>query len=281
MNTLCKFGTIIFLMFSILAAQAQQRSCCTQSANGLFADLGNDNSFVNSHHAPMPMEYGGVGAMIQYPTIDGQTASAYEIKSKVKSNRVLLVIHEWWGLNDYIKREADELAAQIGDVTVLALDLYDGGVATDAEGARGLMQGVKDARARAIVQGAIAYAGKGASIGTVGWCFGGGWSMQASLIAGKQAKACVIYYGMPEEDEKKVAMLSAPVLGIFAKNDGWISSAVVEKFEKNMKAAGKSLTVKMYDADHAFANPSNPKYNKSAGDDAHAATVGFFKKHLK
>ena len=101
--------------------------------------------------------------------------------------------------------------------------------------------------------------------------------MQSTLIAGKQSVACVIYYGMPESDVEKLKTLNPKVLAFFGKQDKWINPDVVAKFEANMKAAGKSLTVKSYDTDHAFANPSNPRFNKAASEDAHKLTVEFLK----
>lgn len=105
--------------------------------------------------------------------------------------------------------------------------------------------------------------------------------MQATLTAAKQAVACVIYYGMPEEDVEKLKTLNCDVLGIFATKEKWINQDVVKKFEVNMKEAGKNLTVKNYDADHGFANPSNPIYDKVASEDAYKNTVAFFKARLK
>jgi carboxymethylenebutenolidase len=89
-----------------------------------------------------------------------------------------------------------------------------------------------------------------------------------------------MYYGMPELDVAKLKSLNGPVLGIFGKKDGWINPEKVKEFEAAMKKASKKLTVKMYDADHAFANPSNPKFDKVASADAHAAAVSFLKKYL-
>jgi carboxymethylenebutenolidase len=191
------------------------------------------------------------------------------------------MIHEWWGLNGYIKQEAEKLQKELGNVNVYALDLYDGKVADNAQDAGRYMGEVKEDRARAIIQGAIDRAGKKAKIYTIGWCFGGGWSLQASLMAGKQGRGCVMYYGMPESDLAKLKKLNADVLGIFAEKDAWITPAVVATFEKNMKDAGKKITVKSYDADHAFANPSNPKYSKEFAEDAHQRALAFFREHLK
>jgi carboxymethylenebutenolidase len=139
----------------------------------------------------------------------------------------------------------------------------------------------KQDRGNAIVQGALEYAGKDAKIGTIGWCFGGTQSMQAALTAGKQSAACVIYYGAPEENIDRLKKLNCDVLDIWPTQDQWINKDMTDKFEANMKAAGKNLTVKAYDADHAFANPSNPKHNVEFTADAYKNTLEFFKARLK
>jgi carboxymethylenebutenolidase len=139
----------------------------------------------------------------------------------------------------------------------------------------------KAERGRAIIEGALTFAGKKAKVATVGWCFGGGWSLQSALIAGKQAKACIIYYGMPEKDKERLKTLKAPVLGIFASQEKWISPEVVSQFEKDMKEVGKAVTIKNFDAEHAFANPSNPKYNKEYADQAYTMSIAFIKGKLR
>ena len=166
-------------------------------------------------------------------------------------------------------------------MNVIDLDLYDGQVATIKEDAGKLMQAVKEDRAKAIINGDIAYVGPKAHIATLGWCFGGGWSLQTALIAGKQAVACVMYYGMPEQDVNRLKTLNCDVLGNFANKDQWINTKVVAKFAEDMKAAGKKLYLHQYDADHAFANPSNPVYNSEATKDAYAHTIEFLKARLK
>lgn len=169
----------------------------------------------------------------------------------------------------------------LGNVNVLAIDMYDGKLATTREEAGKFMGEFKQDRGNSIVKGAIDYAGKNAKIGTIGWCFGGGQSIQASLTAGKQAAACVIYYGMPESDVERLKTLNADVLNIWPTQDQWINKEMMDKFEANMKAAGKNLTTKAYDADHAFANPSNPKFNPEFTADAYKNTLEFFKARLK
>jgi carboxymethylenebutenolidase len=203
------------------------------------------------------------------------------MEAKKSTNNWLFVIHEWWGLNDFVKHESEKLYNDLGDVNVLDLDLYDGKVATTREDAGKYMQAVKDDRAQAIIKGALAYTGPKARIATIGWCFGGGWSLQSTLLAGKQAIACVMYYGMPEQDVNKLKTLNCDVLGNFASQDQWINPKVVAGFEANMKTAGKKLTAYSYNANHAFANPSSPAYNSEAGKLANERTLTFLKAKIK
>ncbi|MEO5571229.1 MAG: dienelactone hydrolase family protein, partial [Bacteroidia bacterium] len=206
--------------------------------------------------------------------------AAFEVKADKPTNNYLFVIHEWWGLNDYIKQEAEKLQNILMNVNVIAIDLYEGKVATTPEDAQKYMGETKEERIRSIIGGVIDYAGKDAKIQTIGWCFGGGWSLQASLMADKQAAGCVMYYGMPEKDQAKLKAFDAPVLGIFASKDKWITPEVVSGFVKDMKQLNKFLAVKTYEADHAFANPSNPNYDKESAEAAHILAVEFLKKHL-
>jgi carboxymethylenebutenolidase len=256
---------------------------CHTSSTEKFAMFASNKDF-NAEH-PKPAAYIHVteegGKMITFKTPDGQQANAYLIEAKNKTNNWIFVFQEWWGLNDHIKRESENLYKELGNVNVLALDMYDGKVTADRQTAGSYMQQFKQDRGDAIVKGALDYVGKKAKIGTVGWCFGGGQSLLASLNAGKQAAACVIYYGMPVDDVEKLKTLNTDVLGIFASKEKYITPEVVKKFETNMKAAGKNLTVKNYDADHGFANPSNPIYNKEATEDAWKNTIAFFKARLK
>jgi len=270
---------------SATAQTATTLSCCarpaTATATEAFALLATDKDFSGGHDAPLPYSYEGNGQPITFKTADGQTGHGFEIKSAKPSTKYLFVIHEWWGLNDYIKKEAATYAQEMPGVNVIALDLYDGQVATTPEEAGKLMQAVKTERAAAIIKGAQLYAGPKAQFASVGWCFGGGWSLQSALLGGKQTVGCVMYYGMPEKDVAKLKALNTDVLGLFADQDKWINPEVVKQFEKDMAAAGKKVTVKEYPADHAFANPSNPKYNKELATDAHQKALAYLKARLK
>ena len=273
---------LLVLFCSAYSGWAQMAmNCCAKDANASFAQLGADKAFVMSHQDPIPFTFvSDNGKSVSFKAPDGSDAFAYEVKAKNPSPYYLFVVHEWWGLNDYIKKQSEQFATDLG-VNVLAIDLYDKRVASTADEAGKIMQAIKPERAEAIIKGALAYVGKDAKILTIGWCFGGGWSLQSSILAGPQAAGCVVFYGMPEKNIDKLKSLNADVLGIFGNKDQWINPTVVNDFASDMKKAGKKLEVYRYDADHAFANPSNPIYDKPATEDAYKHVYDFLKARIK
>lgn len=278
-----KTSLVITLSIFLTTHSFAQTSCCAKpGSTETFAMLTHNEKFVATHLDPNPFTLlNPIGKDITFKTADGKEGHAYEIKAEKPTNNYVFVIHEWWGLNDYIKQESEKIFKTLGNVNVIAIDLYDNKIASVKDSAAKYMQSVKAERAETIIKGVLSHVGIKAHIATIGWCFGGGWSMQSTLLAGKQSKACVMYYGMPEEKMEKIKTLNAPVLFVWPEQDQWINKDVVTKFEANMKAANKSLTVKSYNADHAFANPSNPKFNKEFADDAFKHATEFIKLHLK
>jgi len=197
----------------------------------------------------------------------------------------IIVIQEWWGLNDNIRSMARQLAAQ--GYTALAVDLYQGQVATDPETARSLMSESmgREAELEENLQQAYAYLTDRAAaprVGVIGWCFGGGWSLRTALMLPGEIDGAVIYYGHLITDREQLAALDAPVLGIFGAEDGGIPIESVREFETALIELGKNANVVVYDgAEHAFANPSGTRYDAGAAEDAWAETLAFFEEHLE
>jgi carboxymethylenebutenolidase len=273
---------LLILVLAPIGLMAQTTTLCHTPATEKFAMFASNQNFMNKHPNPLPyVHQSDIGRMITFATKGGPEARAYLLEAKPKTNNWIFVFQEWWGLNDHIKREAEKLYRELGNVNVLALDMYDGKLADKREDAARYMSEFKQDRGNAIIKGALNFAGKNARIGTIGWCFGGGQSLQAALLAGKQAVACVMYYGMPEENVERLKTLNCDVLNIWPTQDQWINKEVMDRFKSNMEAAGKKLTIKAYDADHAFANPSNPKYNASYTADAFTHSVKFFRERFK
>ncbi len=275
---------IIILILSFTLSQfamAQSPSCCSASSVTEFAQLGKDLSFVLTHEEPLPyILQNPLGVTTKFSITGEKDGQGYYIKGKKSSTKWIFVIQEWWGLNDYIRNEAEKLHKAFPDAHIFALDMYDGKTATKREEAATLMQTANPERLEKIITGAAKFAGKEAKIATIGWCFGGAWSNKSAVLLGEQNVACVMYYGMPVNDMAQISLIKAPVLGIFAEEDGWISPKVVSDFKANMETAGKSIEIHSYPADHAFANPSNPKFSKEFSDDAWGKSIAFIKKYL-
>jgi len=197
----------------------------------------------------------------------------------------LVVIHEWWGLNDWVKDQAQRFAEQ--GFVALAVDLYRGKVAYDPNAAHELMRGMPQDRAVRDLEAAFDYLASRPEvnknkIGSIGWCMGGGLSLQLAVHEPKLA-ACVVNYGAMPTDAGDIQKIKAPVLGNFGAEDQGIPPSAVEKFEKAMQAANKPIDVKIYEgAGHAFENPNNKLgYRPEAAEDAWSRTLNFLNKTLK
>ena len=205
----------------------------------------------------------------------GKTVKASLAVPAVTPAPALIVIHEFWGLNDYVKSMAVEFG-KLGYLA-LAIDLFDGKVGATPEEARGYMSAIKPEEATdTLVSWAHwlkAHQQGTGKVGSVGWCFGGGWSMETGIEAGTDAT--VVYYGKVDQPVERLAKLQGPVMGHFANRDGFINKAMVDAFEANMKAAGKEATIYRYDADHAFANPTGTHYDEADARLAWERTTAF------
>ncbi|NVB81311.1 MAG: dienelactone hydrolase family protein [Kofleriaceae bacterium] len=189
----------------------------------------------------------------------------------------IVVIHEWWGLNDHVEHWADRLAS--AGWAALAVDLYGGKVATTRDDALAALKAVDDNQAHATISAAIDFLAKDPRIqaktrAVIGWCFGGGWSLQTAL-AHPELQGAIIYYGQLETDPAKLAAIKANVLGIFGNKDKGIPPETVDKFEAALKQAGVKAEIHRYDAEHAFANPSNPIYDETSAADAWSHVLAF------
>jgi carboxymethylenebutenolidase len=195
----------------------------------------------------------------------------------------VVVIHEWWGLNEHIRFWADRLAAD--GYAALAVDLYEGKVATNSDDALKYMRSVDKEKALARLKSAYRLLASDERIqakkrGCVGWCFGGGWSLQLALNA-PDLDAAVIYYGRLETDPEKLAAIKARLLCVFGNRDKSIPPAVIAKFDQGLTNAGVKHEILRYDAHHAFANPSGGRYDQKAAEDAWKKVRAFFAETLK
>ena len=197
----------------------------------------------------------------------------------------LIVIHEWWGLNDWVKEQAGKLADQ--GYVALAVDLYRGKVADNPELAHELMRGLAEDRATRDLRAAYDYLASQANvrkdrIGSIGWCMGGGYALDTALLE-PQLAATVIHYGHLATEPAELKKINAPILGIFGGEDRGITPDDVKKFQQAMEKLGKKIEVKIYpDAGHAFENPGNKQgYRAEDAADAWQRTVAFLGATLK
>lgn len=225
------------------------------------------------------------GKEVTYATVNGKDITGYLASpGEVRERRPgIIVIHEWWGLNDNIRRMADKLAAE--GYTALAVDLYNGRVAKSPDSAGTYARSVKQEQAIDNLTQAYNYLSEdqgAGNIGVIGWCFGGGWSLRAALAHPRKIDATVIYYGRLVTDPDRLQKLQMPVLGIFGGEDEGIPPKTVRQFETALNKAGVSNSIHIYEgAGHAFANPSGERYVEEAARDAWQKTTSFFEKHLK
>lgn len=223
---------------------------------------------------------------VQYATVEGTPVQGYLSKPKQdeRATSGIIVIHEWWGLNDNIRTMTDKLAGQ--GYVALAVDLYGGKSAETPQEAQSLMQTAMqnpDA-ADSNLQQAYDYLAdeQGVSkVGTIGWCFGGGWSLNAAILLGDKIDATVVYYGRPVTDPDELRKIQAPILGLYGAEDTGIPEEQVREMEKQLKSLGKNVEIHVYPgASHAFANPSGTRYQPEAAEDAWQKTLAFFKQYL-
>ena len=222
-----------------------------------------------------------------YTTIDGQKVEgwlAWPAGKEMGSSPGLIIIHEWWGLNENIKQTSERLAAE-GYVT-LAVDLYRGETAEIPKTAMKLMQSLNAEAEAGVGNLAAAYDYLHNTmglekVGIVGWCLGGRWSLQAALFMPDAIDAMVMYYGSVVTDKAQLATLQMPVMGNFAENDPIIPLNEVTEFSATLDALGKTADIKIYEgAKHAFSNTSGLAYDPVAANDAWMRSTKFLAQYL-
>lgn len=252
-------------------------------------DLEHVESMVREHATDTTEPSGAAGAPLKpvngsmwaYAEVAGELVYGYFVSPEdmVEPLPALIVIHEWWGLNNNMKEMADRLAGQ--GYMVLAVDLFGGSVAESPSQARDLMLRVVENpnEGRENIRQAYQFLAEAASaprVAVVGWCFGGGWALTAALELPTRLSAAVIYYGQVTDDEERLRTLQTPILGHFGANDTGIPIASVEKFRDTLESLRKDYTIEIYPGvGHGFANPTGQNYNPAAADKAWKMTLEF------
>ena len=220
-----------------------------------------------------------MGQMIEFRRPDGQHSQGY-LASAAPGSRGLVLIQEWWGLNDHIRAVADRFAA--AGFETLAPDLYRGRLASSADEASHLMNGLDfpDATHQDL-RGAVQHlAAGGRKVGTLGFCMGGALTVAAAVHV-PELGAAVCFYGIPPATFADPAHIRVPFMGHFATRDDWCTPAAAQQLEAALRGAGQQPVCHHYEADHAFFNAARPEvYDAAAAELAWQRSVDFLKAHL-
>ena len=196
----------------------------------------------------------------------------------------VILIHERWGLDEGTKALADRLAAQ--GYVVLAIDLFDGNIATNGEESRKLILPVVENQATAeeIIRQAYQFlldTAQAPRIGAIGWSFGGNWALNTAMLYPDDLDAAVIYYGQLTSNEERLGPVNVPILGIFGENDRGITSDKVSEFEAALEELGKTYRIEVYPGvGHAFADPRGTNYDETTANEAWSVVLSFLGEHL-
>jgi carboxymethylenebutenolidase len=241
----------------------------------------------NTQEAPIRLHnssvnyYDNTTGYLVYPELANNT------QQQQQQLPAVIMIHEWFGLNEHIKNQADILARE--GYVVLAVDLYQGEVATTSDRSRELSSSVRNNPASAIdnLQSAVSYVESlemvdGNRIASLGWCFGGDWSLELALNSSENPLAAtIVYYGRPVTDTASLSSISWPILGIFGDQDQAISVESVKQFTSALNASGITNEIYLYEGvGHAFANPSGDNYAPKETADAWQKTMVFLRQYL-
>jgi carboxymethylenebutenolidase len=226
------------------------------------------------------------GERLAYAEVENELVYGYFAypSDMVEPLPAIIMIHEWWGLNDNVRAMAERLAGE--GYIVLAVDMFGGAVATSPEAARQLMLQVVEEPQSASTNIEQAYGfvndvAGAPSIASLGWCFGGGWSLNTAMLFPDDLDGVVIYYGQVTDDEEKLRPINAPILGFFGDADRGISVESVESFKQSLKRLRMKHEIHVYPgAGHAFANPTGNNYKPEFAEDAWRKTLTFLQQNL-
>lgn len=301
------FSILTVLLLSMIIAPNlpgvyAQNNTNTSSNNDQFVASSNNNTesdnFVSSNgtltlsnntiglHNEDVVYFNNTNGYLVYPENTAAEEGGNASDSKLPA---VVMVHEWWGLNDNIKNMADELAKE--GYVVLAVDLYNGKVATSPDEAMSLVTSARENQntSNSNLLAAVEYLKSldtvdSSKIVSIGWCFGGGQALQLALNTDPSSPlaATVLYYGNLVTDEQQLSKIKGPVLGIFGSEDQSIPVSEVKKFEEALNANNITNEIHIYEGvGHAFANPTGDNFAPNELKDAWQKTIKFLETHVK
>lgn len=283
---------LICVSFGLIACEPPQTTAETDQAaamenvDAMSREHADDSATPSAAASRAPDQPVVADARMAYAEVKDELSYGHFVfpEGMVEPYPAIIVIHEWWGLNDGVRAMADQLAG-LGYI-VLAIDLYGGQTASTPAEARDLMVGVVENPDRATENIRQAYkfleeVAGAPRIASLGWCFGGGWSLNTALLFPDELDAAVIYYGQVTDNTSKLLPLGVPILGHFAAEDTGIPLESVQGFEQALSKLGKNYDIEIYPGvGHAFANPTGDNYDADAADQAWERTVAFLDRYL-
>lgn len=292
----CLVAGIVSSLFLVVACDPGNSGSEDTPATAQQAALDNVEAMAREHAADTTEASAGaqiapqravVAERLPYAEVGDELVYGYFVfpSDMVEPLPAIIMIHEWWGLNDNIRAMADRLAGE--GYIVLAIDLFGGQVAATPDVARQLMLRVAENPQSAYdnIRQAYAFINETAAaprIASLGWCFGGGWSLNTAMLFPNDLDAAVIYYGQVTDDEAQLRPVNVPILGLFGAKDTGIKVASVQAFEQALERLRKPHTIHIYpDAAHAFANPTGKAYNATVAADAWQKTLQFLERNLR
>jgi carboxymethylenebutenolidase len=268
------------------SASSAEQEAAKANVEAMAKEHANDTTDPSAAAQVAPLRSVISDSRIAYAEVDDELVYGHFVfpSDMIEPLPAVIMIHEWWGLNDNIRAMADRLAGE--GYIVLAIDLYGGQIAENAEAARQQMLAVVEQPdfASENIRQAYAFLSDIAGaprIGSLGWCFGGGWSLNTAILFPEDLDAAVIYYGQVTDDVNRLLPLNVPILGLFGAEDTGIPVASVEAFEAALQRLRKDYDIQIYPGvGHAFANPTGDNYSAEVAEDAWKRTLEFLGKNL-
>lgn len=282
------FSLAIAACFGIIIWACSQSPNTATQPQRLFQAHEGDRPVASAITAFAPRQAVLAGRVTYGTTAEGTPIEGYLARpaAQFEPSPAIMVIHEWWGLNDNIETMTRRLAGE--GYTALAVDLYNGKSAADRDTARQLVTQVSEnlEAAQDNIRAAYTYlteTQQAPRVASLGWCFGGTWSLNTALLFPTELDAAVIYYGGGiTTDPTQLATLELPIIGFFGAEDQNPTPETVAEFEQTLRDLDKSVEIHLYEgAGHAFANPSGTRYVEAAAMDAWEKTVEFLARTLQ
>lgn len=224
----------------------------------------------------LPEHFTPRGKMLTLPSDDKKPFRVYAMQDSQPVKKVLVLFHDWWGLTDQIKQEAERWYDSLG-VQVLAVDLFDSALVETPAQASMTLKKMKPERIEHIIKGLQKYIGPEVSVATIAWSSGVAYSLLFAQRLGDQAIACIAYYGPPPPNESDWTQIKAPILLISATQDQWMTPRMCADWSTKATTLGKKFTIEKVTADHAFANSTQPGYDPVAASKAWKASLAYLR----